>query len=421
MITTAVGSGGNFFVTAKDPSGPWTDPIWIKEANGIDPSLYWDENGDCWYTGAGRLSGPRWADENRIYIAKLDTKTGRLLTPMKEICSGHANNAKWTEGPHLFRFNDKYVLMVAEGGTAEMHAITIHQSDTINGTYHAHQINPALTHRHLGDNHPINTIGHADMVETHNGEWWAVTLGKRPNVGHLLARETFLTPVSIENGVPVFNPGVGRVLESDRRPNLPWVPTPSPYGRDEFDKDVLGAEYCCVRTPTSEWWRIKGGSLLLQYNKESFTDFGNPSFWGRRIEAHNFTVATSLETHRLRSNEEAGLLAYRTKESFISLMHKGNEVVVTLAQKGNAPIEVARTKYKGSKITLKLEAKDGEIQAYYGEDESTLLPLGIPQPLRILGDDVNGRFNGPFVGIATSANGKETKQQAQFNWFEYKQ
>lgn len=51
LITTASESGGNFYITAKKPEGPWSDPIWLKDAQGIDPSLFWDNDGKCYYTG----------------------------------------------------------------------------------------------------------------------------------------------------------------------------------------------------------------------------------------------------------------------------------------------------------------------------------------------------------------------------------
>lgn len=40
LITTAHGCGGNFYMTAKNPAGPWSDPVWLKDAPGIDPSLF---------------------------------------------------------------------------------------------------------------------------------------------------------------------------------------------------------------------------------------------------------------------------------------------------------------------------------------------------------------------------------------------
>ena len=419
MITTAVHSGGNFFVTAKNPRGPWSDPIWIKEANGIDPSLFWDENGDCWYTGAGRLSGANWEDENRIYIAKLDTKTGKFLTPKKELTSGHANNAKWTEGPHIYKIEDHYVLMVAEGGTALNHSITIHTSDKVDGPYTSHQINPVITHRNLGKNHPINTIGHGDLVQTQDGDWWAVTLGKRPNNGYMLARETFLVPVEIQGGIPIFNPGIAQVLEEDRYPNLPFSPVPSTFGRDNFDGTKLKYHYACVRTPLTEWWEVAEGNLKMKFNETSFTDKGNPSFWGRRIQNHEFITSTKLEFKPLKTNEEAGIMIYRTKSGFISLMRKGDEIVLTSVKKGKATI--TKEKCKLTDLVLRIVAINGNAYAYYGENEDSLNQIGDGLPLSVVGDNDNGGFNGPFVGIATSANGKKSKNIAKFDWFEYEQ
>lgn len=52
MITTNRSSKGNFIVTTTDPRGDWSDPIWI-DMPGIDPDLFWDEDGTCWYSGAG--------------------------------------------------------------------------------------------------------------------------------------------------------------------------------------------------------------------------------------------------------------------------------------------------------------------------------------------------------------------------------
>src|SRR5512135_1995340 len=44
MITTNILNEGNFYVTAANPAGPWSDPILIK-AEGIDPDLFFDDDG----------------------------------------------------------------------------------------------------------------------------------------------------------------------------------------------------------------------------------------------------------------------------------------------------------------------------------------------------------------------------------------
>ena len=180
IITTCTYCEGNFYITAKDPSGPWSDPIWLKDAPGIDPSLFWDDDGKCYYTGSGPVVKEDWPTQRDIYIQELDLAQKKLVGEPKHLTFGHANNASFTEGPHIYKRNGKYMLMVAEGGTGDAHAMTIHHSDSIYGPYVADYINPVISHRHLGKDYPIQATGHADLVETQNGEWWSVMLGKRP-------------------------------------------------------------------------------------------------------------------------------------------------------------------------------------------------------------------------------------------------
>lgn len=61
--------------------------------------------------------------------------------------------------------------MIAEDGTEHIHSVTIARSKNIFGPYEGNPGNPILTHRHLGKSYPISNTGHADFVETQNGEW----------------------------------------------------------------------------------------------------------------------------------------------------------------------------------------------------------------------------------------------------------
>src|SRR5215831_15540691 len=73
MITTLVGSpkrGGNFFVTAADPRGPWSDPVWIDN-EGFDPSLLF-AGGDSYYLRDGKGADTA---HPRVYQARIDPVT----------------------------------------------------------------------------------------------------------------------------------------------------------------------------------------------------------------------------------------------------------------------------------------------------------------------------------------------------------
>ncbi|WP_218939721.1 family 43 glycosylhydrolase [Lutibacter citreus] len=105
IITTMVGQKGNFIITAKNPVGPWSDLMWIKDAPGIDPSLFWDEDGKCYYTGAGIIDGTNreWPGKNGIWMQEINPNKGILLGEPKQLTYGHASNARWAEGPHLYK------------------------------------------------------------------------------------------------------------------------------------------------------------------------------------------------------------------------------------------------------------------------------------------------------------------------------
>lgn len=426
LITTCVRCGGNFYVTAKDPAGPWSDPIWVdgNGARGIDPSLFWDDNGKAYYTGTGILdkSQSQWPNQNGIWIAEIDLKTGKLLSPKKQLTLGHAINARWTEGPHIYKIDGKYLLLVAEGGTGFHHAITVFKSDKIEGPYIPHHSNPVMTHRHLGKSHKISTIGHADLVQTPNGDWWAVSLGKRQfNGTQLLARETFLMPVSFEDGWPVFNPGIGKVLETDVRPNLPWTPVPSESGLTSFDEKTLPLAYNFLRPHQNTWHKISRGKLIITGQNATLADkVSLPAFIGRRIQDVTFTVETQLKSKSKAIGAAAGIALYRNNKNFITLMKTQDKIILSHISKGKT-IQHDTVSYTGSEVFLKADTNANlETQFYFGKNSNTLKPLGDPQSLHTISDNNAGGFNGPYVGMYVVKGADAQKPvKASFDWFKY--
>jgi hypothetical protein len=205
LITTNIsdGRGGQLLVTATDAAGPWSEPVFIPEARGIDPDLCWAD-GICYLTWKVLdLVGSE--GEGDISQAPLDTTTGRLLEPAYPVWQGTGMMA--AEGPHLYHVDRLWYLMLAEGGTERGHSVTIARSSSPRGPFEACPSNPILTHRSTG--HPIQNVGHADLVQTPSGEWAAVYLGTRPAGStpgfHTNGRETFLAGIEWVDGWPVFD------------------------------------------------------------------------------------------------------------------------------------------------------------------------------------------------------------------------
>ena len=75
MTTTNVSGGGNFIVHTEDPAKGWSEPAWVHGQGGIDPSLFFDDDGKVYFTSTGE-------DENGsgIRICELNPMTGELLS-----------------------------------------------------------------------------------------------------------------------------------------------------------------------------------------------------------------------------------------------------------------------------------------------------------------------------------------------------
>jgi xylan 1,4-beta-xylosidase len=424
LITTCVNCEGNFYVTATNPAGPWSNPVWLN-SNGIDPSLFWDEDGKCYYTGHGNISGVNdWPDKNGAWIQELDTKQGKLIGPKKQLTHGHAKNARWTEGPHLYKKDGKYLLLVAEGGTGFHHSVTLHHSDSVWGPYIPYHSNPVMSHRQLGQDFPVHSVGHADLIQTQNNEWWSVMLGKRKKENFsLLARETFLTPVKFENEegypIPVFNPGVGHLLMEQERPNLPWTPFKKVAARDEFDSKDLALEWNFLRTPYTKWYTIEKGALKMNLRPEIMDSLVNPSLIVRRIQHHKFEASTHFVFEAKNAKEQAGIAVYRNSTNHIQLVKEKNDLVLFATKKGKRQ-EMARVPFKGKEVFLKIEGDNIRSTFSYGTSESNYKTIGGIQDLSIVSDEVAGGFSGPYVGMYATSNGEKTKSIASFDWFEYK-
>ncbi len=422
MITTCVQCGDNFYVTAKDPRGPWSKPIWIKGAKGIDPDLFWDDDGKAYYSGAGILDKATapWKDANGIWQSEIDLKTGTLIGEKRQLTHGHATNARWTEGPHIYKINGRYMLMTAEGGTGMDHAITVFESKDVTGPYVPHHKNPVLTHRNLGKNYPLNSTGHPDLVQTQNGEWYGVALAKRNFQGfEMLARETFLVPVTMEDGWPVFNPGHGKILDVDKRPNLPWTPFPKLPARDEFTDKQLRFEYNQLRNPASTWYALKGGQLIMDVRPESAAkDLVNPSMLVRRIQHHHYSASTKLRFNAAKPTEIAGLVVYRDYSNFYQLVKNNNSISLSYVRKDKVT-EVATIPYTDKTVVMRVDSDGLKMQFSVGADESSLQPIGESITSTITSDNVANGFHGPYVGMYTSSQGEPSKLKASFDWFEY--
>jgi xylan 1,4-beta-xylosidase len=352
-----------------------------------------------------------------------------LLTGEKyPLWRGALREVIWPEGPHLYKKNGWYYLMIAEGGTDYYHSVTIARSSNILGPYEGNPANPILTHRNLGRSYPIVNTGHGDMIETQNREWWMVVLASRPYGGYYrnLGRETFLVPVLWEDGWPIVSPRSGRIEYRFKAPNLPAAPIAKLNRRDHFENSELDYIWNFIRTPREKFWSLKDRNsyLRLALRAEKMTDLGNPSFIGRRQQHINFTADTVMEFQPKNQAEAAGMVLLQNNcyhFRFEYTMQNQQPLCRLVQCIDGVNQEIATKPFFADRIYLKVVAERQNYHFYVGSDEKSAEIVAENVDGRILSTDIAGGFVGAYIGIFASSNGEHSNNYADFDWFEYQE
>jgi alpha-N-arabinofuranosidase len=440
LVTTLVGKGGNFVVTAKDPAGPWSEPTFLPEVSGIDPSLFFDNNGKAYivHNGEAPDNNPLYDGHRAIWLYEFDPINLKVTSNKKLLVNGGSDLAKkpiWIEGPHIFKHENYYYLIAAEGGTEYEHSEVVFRSKSVDGPYKSWKGNPILTQRHLNPNrnHPVTSTGHADFIKTQNNEWWAVFLGCRPYKENYFntGRETFLAPVSwTEDGWPRIEPYQQAVRLSDSAPNLEEnilndFPKNNNFTlKDDFNDSTLALYWIFLRTYREKWYNLRDGSLNINLRPENITERKNISMIARRQQHTKCTITAKMEFTPADTNEIAGLISFQNEEFFYLLGKKivndTNVVGVFSYDKNTNLIKALATEAAtGAEQRLKIEIKGGLCSFYVKEGKNDWKLILENADNSILSTEKAGGFVGTILGMYASSNGKQSANTAKFDWFEY--
>ena len=402
MITTLAANKRllNFFVTAEDPAGPWSDPV-IVDVVGIDPDIAWDDDGNCWMHLA--LGG--------ISRCRIDDRTGEVLEPPQVTWSG--TGLQHPEAPHLLRRDGTWYLLIAEGGTERGHTVAIARGPSPTGPWEANPANPVLSHR--STDLPIQNTGHADLVEGPDGQWWLVALGVRPKGVtpgfHVLGRETFLAPVSWVDGWPVVAP-----LALDLAP-LASVRRDEPaLEHDDFDDQRLAPSWVSVRRPAATFasLTLRKGWLTIT-GAEDGLDSDTPALLARRQQHHDCDARTLVEVE---DAVEAGLVVYMDHTAHYEVAVVG-DALVARARIGPLASVVGEAARPTGPVVLVARTTEGgnapdHVELGY-EDEAGALVVLASLDGRYLSTEVVGGFIGRTIGMYAVGG------RASFDWFGYRE
>lgn len=431
MITTNVTPGnglGNFIVTAKDPAGPWSDPYPLGSA-GIDPSLFFDDDGRCWYCGTQeRREGAKYFGDNEIYIQELNLHTMQLTGESYPAWHGALRNMEWPEGPHIYKKDGWYYLLISEGGTGPNHAVSVARSKSLTEPFEGYRANPILTHRHLGNSYPIVNVGHPDIVETQNGEWWMVCLASRTNGGYYrnLGRETYLVPFIWENGWPVINPGKGIVEDTVTAPDLPEDESVVIPAKEEFGSETLPMHFMYLRNPITDHYSLtkNPGHLRITAGVDTLSSTGCPSYVCRRQLAFDFIAETKFDFSPTSENEKAGIALYQSQSYNYQLLAglSGNKSTISLIRtKKDVTETIACVTLDKAETTfiLRIRQKGQDLSFFYQTGDGICHTLADHMDARMLSTDVAGGFVGNTVGMYVVTEDEKSTSYADFAYFLY--
>lgn len=422
MITTNVGGGGNFIVTASDPAGEWSDPYWLRDADGIDPSLFFDDDGRCYYTGTKDKPNAAFWGDNIIYCRELDLNTMQLVGEEHVIWDGSAKRVEWAEGPHLYKIDGWYYCMIAEGGTGPHHAITIARSRELFGPYESCPHNPIITHRHLGSQYPVRYVGHGDLVHTPDG-WYMVMLASRQNCGYTsIGRETFLAKVEWEDGWPVVNPGVGRITDTVEinLPEYEECERREPVIR--FEGESLDHRLIGLRNPSGDFYSLtrKPERLSLKCKPCKLGERENLSYLSVRQQHFTYEAYTQMRFNP-QPGESAGLVLFQNDDYYISFLLTNDggtkQLVVTNSVKGHSMV-LSTMNVDAEEVELYLNGHDQKVDCSFAVDGVKKNMVCNIDTFELTTERAGG-FVGCTIGMYASANGSPSENYAEFTRFAY--
>ncbi len=419
VICTMVGAEGNFIVTATNAAGPWSNPVKLG-FEGIDPSIFFDEDGRAWIVNNGGPEGmPLYNGHRAIWIQEYDLAAQKMTGPRKVIVNGGVDLSKkpiWIEGPHLYKREGWYYLCCAEGGTGPQHSQVIFRGKNVDGPYTPWDQNPILTQRDLSPNSPgaVTCTGHADLVEGPDKNWWAVFLGVRPYQGRYspMGRETFLLPVKwMDDGWPEILPKGERVPLTVKSPNnvtpqsSPAVPLSGNFTwRDDFKESALAPLWIMLRAPKETWWKLDSekGQLAITPRADLLSGNGNPSYLARRVQHARFTASTCVEVPTDNSIS-AGLAVFQNERHyyFLAVSRDGDGLGVWLERAEGRNREVVKTIHvpHAAKMKLRAIANDAKCSFDYAADADNWTTLVADADATLLTTEAAGGFVGATSGM----------------------
>jgi len=428
----------NYLVTCDSIDGEWSDPVYMN-SSGFDPSLFHDVDGKKWFVNMVWDHRSDRTFFGGTYLQEYNPVEKKLVGPITNIFKG--SQLGLTEGPHLYKRDDYYYLLTAEGGTGYEHAMTMARSKSLTGPY---ELMPG-DHMITASKNPearLQRAGHGDWVETQNGECYAVHLCSRsiPNCGKSpMGRETAIQKVrwNDDGWLVKANGIVSPDLQVDR-PDLPLHPWPTAPSKTVFLPAGLPIDFQWLRSPFPEQLfslTERPGYLRLK-GRESLGSWYNQALVARRQQAFQYIAITCVSFEPDNFQQMAGLVCYYNTHKFHYLFIGFDEehgrhigVMSCLADQGSwlkMPLQdkVADYTLPEGDIYLKVDVDYEQLVFSWSSNGDAWHMLPLELDATVLSDEAGkgagANFTGAFVGMAAQ-DVSGSQKHADFAYFEYQE
>lgn len=399
VSATNMSHGGNFYVYTDDIYGEWSDPIWVKQG-GIDPSLFFDDDGQVYFSSTYDLPGSQAIGQSRI-----DIRTGELLTETRIIWYG--SGGKYPEGPHMYKKDGWYYLLAAEGGTEYGHMVTMARSRSPWGRFESCPYNPILTHRDTMLDQ-FQAVGHGDLVDTQDGDWWIVFHGIQTTqyMLHHLGRETMISPVEwAEEGWPVVNGGniITPQMSAVRLPSVPDTAGSDKMRSTGNVQEQLKWNYIKNPELSSYYFEKDQNKLYLRGTDITLNDVGSLTFIGKRQEHFDIHVDVEMGCVFREKDGYAGLTVYHTNEhhyDFGLISHEGKTVLMLRKHVGDMETkEIFDLPGQSGRCLLGIDSDKTEYRFLAGTDKEHMKCFGRGRTQLLSTECMVMTFTGCYIGL----------------------
>ncbi len=354
--------------TAEDPAGKW-GCHYVKDVTGwIDPCPLFDEDGQTWLVHAEAAS--RAGIGNILFLHRMSPDGLQVLDKGRILYDGNTHGDTTVEGPKFYKRKGMYWVLCPAGGVKGGYQLAL-RSEKIEGPYERR----VVLSRGIS---PVNGPHQGGLVDDGLGRDWFIHFQDREAYG----RVPHLQPVTWEEGWPVMGDQGTPVAEGEI--SLPEAPA-FIAASDDFAEGI-GLQWQWQANPNPAWYQAMKPGLRL-WCAPAENAFRAGQFLSQVMQAENFDMDAAV-TVNLRGGDEAGvaMMGYTWYQLFLTpedvVLKSGTAREISRWEPEEiTERELARETRTSDRMLLRLRVRAGKVSFLFGEEESTLRPLGEAYPM----------------------------------------